>query len=342
MAQGANTSHFVVSASSGSTGSAPVAATRAGSTSDTSTQAPASRSSWIRRWPTDPAPCTSTVRPSRSSVPKAWRHVDRIAWNTPMAVPSPGSPAPPLSGDRPRTCDVVAEIRSMSGGPVFISAAVTYVPCNDSTMAAYRSMIRARSSEPRSGTSGTASTALPPPYGRPAAACFMLIALDRRSTSRTASSRDGYGFILVPPIAGPSTVECTPTNIQRPGRLVEPENELLAVPRLGAGRRSRPESRTRPGQTKGRGQRPRPFITAEGHLMVTAPAPLPVQEKLSSAETPSPVVSIQTPVTAITCDGVAAGRVLLRLQADLDHRGLRDRALVSHHVLGGIALPRQG
>ena len=62
----------------------------------------------------------------------------------------------------------------------------------------------------------------------------MLIALDRRNASRTASSSDGYGFILVPPIAGPSTVEWTPTSIQVPVGSSKSEDELLTVPPLQA------------------------------------------------------------------------------------------------------------
>ena len=58
-------------------------------------------------------------------MPNACRHAARIAWNTPIAVPSPGSPAPPFAGERPSTCAVRSAIRSISAGPVFMSAAVT-------------------------------------------------------------------------------------------------------------------------------------------------------------------------------------------------------------------------
>src|SRR5262245_40116811 len=62
----------------------------------------------------------------------------------------------------------------------------------------------------------TASTALPPPIGKPATANFRVMAADRSIASARASEGDAYTFIRVPPLAGPSALECTQTNIHVP------------------------------------------------------------------------------------------------------------------------------
>ena len=49
-------------------------------------------------------------------------------------------------------------------------------------------------------------TAFPPPRFSPAAAALYVMPRDNSSTSRNASSSLAYGYIRVPPSAGPSTV----------------------------------------------------------------------------------------------------------------------------------------
>ena len=102
----------------------------------------------------------------------------------------------------------------MSAGVVFMSHAVMYVPPIDATSSPYRSSTRRRSSPV--GIDGTASTALPPPNGTPAIACLRVMAPASRITSARPSAGSAYTRIRVPPKAGPSRVECTPTNIHAP------------------------------------------------------------------------------------------------------------------------------
>lgn len=59
-------------------------------------------------------------------------------------------------------------------------------------------------------------TAFPPPRCSPAAAYLSVIALASLVTSLTASASDGYGSILTPPSAGPSTVESMHTTASKP------------------------------------------------------------------------------------------------------------------------------
>jgi hypothetical protein len=112
-----------------------------------------------------------------------------MPWNTPSAVEGAELPEPPAASVLPNTVVHRRPITSMSCDVVFMSHAVQYVPCSDSTRSAYRRSSRSRAAPV--GTSGTATTALPPPSGRPATAFFRVIALERRSPSRSASAGDG-------------------------------------------------------------------------------------------------------------------------------------------------------
>ena len=64
------------------------------------------------------------------------------------------------------------------------------------------------------GSSGTASTAFPPPRGTSQTANLRVIALLSSSASASASSGLAYERMRVPPPVGPRRVECTPMNIQ--------------------------------------------------------------------------------------------------------------------------------
>src|SRR5919197_2666968 len=65
-------------------------------------------------------------------------------------------------------------------------------------------------------SSGTASTALPPPKGMATAAVFSVIADASRIASARASEGSEYTFIRVPPHAGPRAVEWMQTKIHVP------------------------------------------------------------------------------------------------------------------------------
>ncbi len=85
---------------------------------------PASASPRASRSPTWPSPTTATVRPARSTVPKARWHAARIAACTPAAVNGLGSPAPPRSTGMPVTWVVRVAISTMSSVAVPTSSAV--------------------------------------------------------------------------------------------------------------------------------------------------------------------------------------------------------------------------
>ena len=54
-----------------------------------------------------------------------WAIAARIPWKTPTAVSDADVPDPPFASVRPRTLEDRSAITSMSGGPVFMSQAVT-------------------------------------------------------------------------------------------------------------------------------------------------------------------------------------------------------------------------
>ena len=135
------------------------------------------------------------------------------------------------SRERPSTCGVRSPITSMSGGPVFMSAAVTYVPCSESTSAAYaRSRSRRSGRSPlRHGRDGEHRLAAAVREVRPPPACTSSPATGaarrrarprawRRPSSACRPSRDR------------GRVEWTPINIQEPVGCVEPDDHLVAVP----------------------------------------------------------------------------------------------------------------
>src|SRR5918992_2605346 len=103
---------------------------------------------------------------------------------------------------------------SMSAGEVLTSGPVWKLPPSEATSSEYRSRSCRRSSP--SGRAGTASTALPPPKGKPTAAILSVIAADSRIASSSAAAGSAYAFIRVPPPAGPRRVEWRQTNIHVP------------------------------------------------------------------------------------------------------------------------------
>jgi hypothetical protein len=80
-----------------------------------------------------PTAPTATVRPVRSSDPNARATAARRPWNTPTAVAGADVPEPPAASVRPNTFEVRSAITSMSDDALFMSHAVQYVPCIDST-----------------------------------------------------------------------------------------------------------------------------------------------------------------------------------------------------------------
>src|ERR1700722_3685922 len=105
-AHGASTSTRAVNAERGVAQRAPSAVATArfdGSTSDSTSFAPARAQRRATRAPTWPSPITHTERPSNESEPNARRQQARIAVSTPRAVNGDGSPEPPRARARPAT-----------------------------------------------------------------------------------------------------------------------------------------------------------------------------------------------------------------------------------------------
>ena len=83
-------------------------------TSVTTTEAPSSTRWRTRWWPTFPTPATPTVRPDRVGDPQTDSAAARMPWNTPYAVSTDESPAPPCSTVRPVTKVHSSAMTSMS------------------------------------------------------------------------------------------------------------------------------------------------------------------------------------------------------------------------------------
>ncbi len=120
MAFGENTSSAVPMSSARSAAtstdgcSATTDATASALTSQITADAPSASTSSTSRRPTFPTPEMPTRRPARDGVPHRCSAAARIPWNTPYAVRTEESPAPPCASDRPVANRVVSDTTSMS------------------------------------------------------------------------------------------------------------------------------------------------------------------------------------------------------------------------------------
>ena len=64
--------------------------------------------------PTLPTPAMPTRRPASDGVPQTCSALARMPWNTPKAVSTEESPAPPLASERPVAQRVSCATTSMS------------------------------------------------------------------------------------------------------------------------------------------------------------------------------------------------------------------------------------
>ena len=154
-------------------------------TSATITDAPASAASRARWPPTFPAPWIATRRPaSVASAPSRARTTARMACTTPCAVTGDGSPDPPSRLADPRHPGGHGRDQvHVAGGRADVLGGEVTAPERVDRPAEGAEHLRWRGA---SGSS-TNTTALPPPWSRPATAAFQVIASARRNASRIPS-----------------------------------------------------------------------------------------------------------------------------------------------------------
>ena len=203
------------------------------------------------------APCTSTVRPQvvgAERVPAG--RADRVEHADRGALPRvAGAAVAPASARARAAC--ARRSRPCRRGRC--SCRRRSRRCRAATRRGPRSASRTRARARPSRAPARRAPRAPPCRRRrearppPASCSSPATGAARRAT---ASSGAGYGFMRVPPIAGPSTVECTPMNIQVPvgssKRVTSSSpSQPASVPRTRA-------QSSRTSRTSGRGRRPRP------------------------------------------------------------------------------------